>query len=126
MTPSVVTRIPPENVLNAPLPNCSGLATRIPARIVTHKPKRMRVSEKISDTLTSMLATKAVADTAKAKIKMPSERTPTGLFGIKPHNFLCSMNGTSISTLHNFSLSPFLAFYPTEARASSNYRHSGL
>ncbi len=93
MTPRVVNKIPPENVLKAPLPYCSGLPTRIPARIVTHKPKRMRVSEKISNMLTRMLAAEAAMDTARTKIKMPNERTPTGLFGIKSHNLLCSTNG---------------------------------
>jgi len=50
-----------------------------------HKPKRMRVSENISNTLTRRFAADADADTAKARIKMPSERTPTGLFGIGIH-----------------------------------------
>ncbi len=61
---------------------------RIPERIIIQKPKRMKVSENISNTLSRILAAKAVADTAKTKIKMPSERTPTGLLGIKPHSFM--------------------------------------
>jgi len=50
-----------------------------------HKPKKIRVDENISNTLTSMLAADADADIAKARIKMPRERTPTGLFGIRVH-----------------------------------------
>ena len=80
--PSVAINTPPERALNAPEPYCSGSAARIPPRITIHKPKRTIVSEKTSDTWTSTLAAKEAADTAKAKIRMPSERTPTGLFGI--------------------------------------------
>ena len=89
--PRVVNKIPPEKMLKAPPPYCSGLVARIPERIIIQKPKRMKVSENISYTLSRMVAAKAVADTAKTKIKMPSERTPTGLFGIKPHDLLCSI-----------------------------------
>jgi hypothetical protein len=81
--PRVVNKIPTEKVLKALPPYCSGLVALIPERIIIQKPKRMKVSEKISYTLSRMVAAKTVADTAKTKIKMPSERTPTGLFGIK-------------------------------------------
>ena len=84
--PSAVISIPPEKVLKTPPPYPSGLATRNPARTIIHKPKRMKVNENISDMSTSMLAAKAAVDAAKTEIKMPSERTPTGLFGIEPHN----------------------------------------
>ena len=90
--PRVVNKTPTEKVLKAPPPYCSELVARIPERIIIQKPKRIKVSENISDMSTRMVvAAKAVADTAKTKIKMPSERTPTGLFGIKPHDLLCSM-----------------------------------
>jgi len=85
--PSVVINIPPEKVMKAPPPYPSGSVARIPARITIHKPKRMNETENVSDILMSMLVAKAAVDTAKTKIKIPIERTPTGLFGIEPHNF---------------------------------------
>ena len=89
--PRVANKIPTEKALKAPPPYCSGLIARIPERIIIQKPKRIKVSENTSDMSTRILVTKAVADTAKTTIKMPSERTPTGLFGIKPHDLLFSM-----------------------------------
>lgn len=88
--PRVVIRSPPEKVLKAPLPYCSWLAARIPERTMIHRPKRTRVSENISNTFKRMFAAIVAADTAKTRIRMPSERTPTGLLGIRPHNLLCS------------------------------------
>ena len=88
--PIIVINIPPEKVLKAPAPNSSGLADRIPARIMIHKPKRTSVSGNIWDKATNSVATEMTTDTARITIKIPSERTATGFLGIKIHTLYVS------------------------------------
>jgi hypothetical protein len=68
----------------APAPYCLGLAARIPPATTSQTPNRITVSDKTSDTLTSTLAARKTADTANAKTKAPSVRTPKGLLGMNP------------------------------------------
>ena len=92
-TPSVVNKMPTEKVLKAPLPYSSGLKMRIAAIPIAQNPKRTKQSESISDMLTSRPAAKAAAHTARIMIKIPSERTPTGFFGMEFSNISCFMKG---------------------------------